>query len=278
MTGMAVRYVFFAVIFFLFTPHSKAAVLTEEKLDENIFWANTNVVLPTVYRADAGTMRLSVKHTFGYINGGIDRFFGLDDGANTRLGLEYGFTDRFSAGLGRMTFRNVVDLHAKYTLFTQSRSSAFPFETALFLSAGIDTRSGQSLEFSDRLSYVTSLMLARSLGDFSLQLSPMFAHYNFITGGDESQLIGLGVSAKYLIRPDVGISGEFAPVLGSRNSDTSNALSIGFHIETGLLTYQVYLAASQWHNAQFIMSENNDRFWEGDIRLGFNIHRELFRR
>ncbi|MBP3191375.1 DUF5777 family beta-barrel protein [Natronogracilivirga saccharolytica] len=278
MTGVAVRYVFFAVIFVLVHPHSEASAVTGEKLDENIFWANTNVVLPTVYRADAGTMRLSVKHTFGHVDGGIDRFFGLDDGANTRLGLEYGFTDRFSAGLGRMTFRNVVDLHAKYTLFTQSRLSAFPFETALFVSSGIDTRSGQGLEFSDRLSYLTSLMIARSLGDFRFQLSPMFAHYNFITGGRESQLFGLGISAKYLITSDAGISGEFAPVLGSRNSNTSNALSIGLHFETEQLTYQVYLAASQWHNAQFIMSENNDRFWEGDIRIGFNINRKLFSR
>ncbi len=270
-----------ALILITAFPFLSAAGMNSEsdstENSENIFWANSNINTASVFREEPGMLRLSVRHTFGMLDGGIDTFFGVDQGAHTRIGIEYGITERLSAGIGRMGFQNVVDIHSKYTLTKQSQFDAFPLETALRISTGIDTRSGIDRNFTERSTYLTSLMLAYSFGNFRLQASPMYAHYNYLDGSvNNSQLFGAGLSAKYLLTDEIAASVEYLPVIGTRNEDTSDNLGLGIHIDGGVIIYQVFLSATQWHNEQYIMANNNDRFWEGDIRIGFNLQRELF--
>ncbi len=244
----------------------------------NIFWANQNIGLNTVRLESPGSLNSTVKHTFGLVDGGenrrgIDTFFGLDDGANTRLGLEYGFTENFSAGIGRMAFRNVVDIHAQYNILRQTTTGSTPVELAVLGATGIETLPGTGFDFSERLSYFGSVMVARKFDDFSLQISPMAGYFNRVTGEDENLHLGIGLAAQYELTDRLALSAEYLPVIGDRNDDTSDSMGIALNIDTGGHIFQLFFTSSQWHNEQYIMANNHEQLWDGDIRFGFNIHR-----
>lgn len=262
----------------IFFPDTADAQLPRERVETdepvyNVFWAPTNIGISTVRNLSQYSLNSTVLHTFGPVSRGIDQFFGLDDGANTRIGLEYGIHDRLSVGVGRMTFNKVVDFRTKYNIIRQTTTDSTPLELAVKISSGINTTSGTGLEFSDRLSYFTSVMVARKFNHFSLQLSPMIAHFNNVAEGNPNQLLGLGILVNYELNDRFAVSGEYLPVIGDRNSGTDDALAFALNIDTGGHVFQVFFTTSQWHNEQYIMANNRDRFFDGDFRFGFNIHR-----
>ncbi len=187
------------LFFILNWPQTAEAQLERERAIpdapvSDVFWSGLNVGLSTVHNQQAGDLNTSVLHTFGLVEGGVDRFWGLDDGANTRIGLSYGITDRLSAGIGRMTFNNVVDLQSKYNILRQTRDNSVPLELAVKVFTGITTQDGIGLDFSERLTYFASVMIARKFNRLSLQLSPMMAHFNRpLSAADQDQLFGLGI-------------------------------------------------------------------------------------
>lgn len=259
------------------TKHADAQLQREraqiDALVEDVFWAPQNVGLSTVQNLSAKSINTTILHTFGLVRGGIDSFFGMDDGANTRIGVDYGFTDRFSAGLGRMTFNKIVDIRGKYNILRQTESGSTPLELAVKTSTGINTTSGIGLEFSDRLSYYATVMLARKFNSLSLQASPMLAHFNRVVGDNPQQLYGVGLLFNYELNDRFALSGEYVPIIGERNRFTEDAAGIALNIYTGGHVFQLFFTSSQWHNGQFIMANNRDAFWDGDFRFGFNIHR-----
>jgi hypothetical protein len=266
------------LLIILGAPDPAGAQLARERVQadepvDNVFWATTNIGISTVRNLSAGSLNTSVAHTFGPIDGGFDRFFGMDDGANTRIGLDYGFTDRFSLGIGRMTFNKLVDLRSKYNILRQTTSGDIPLELAVKLSAGINTTAGAGLEFSDRLSYLASLMIARKFDRFSAQITPMAAFFNRPAGENPDRLFGLGLLGNYELNDRFSISAEYLPVLGDRPAGTRNTLGTALNIDTGGHIFQIFFTSSQWHNESFIMANNRDRFLEGEFRFGFNIHR-----
>ncbi len=239
----------------------------------NVFWASSNVGISTVRNPSAGSLNTTVMHTFGLIDGGIERFYGLDDGANTRIGLEYGIFDRWSVSLGRMTFNKIVDVGGKVNILRQTISDSVPLELAAKGKLGITTMPGLGLDYNDRLSYFLSLMIARKFDRFSLQLSPMITHFNRTVADNPEQLIGLGVVTSYELNDRFALSAEYLPVLGDRNTGTRDAMAVALNIDTGGHIFQLFLTSSQWHNEPFMMANNRDRFLNGEIRFGFNIHR-----
>jgi len=267
-----------AVLLFSLAPEVSDAQLKRERsvtsvLAEPAFSATKNIGISTIINPSGGDLHYSILHTFGLVDGGIDRFYGLDDGANTRLGLIYGVTDRFSIGVGRMTFRKVVDISAKVNLLQQTKDAGRPVSIALKGATGISTVSGQGLDFNERLSYFTSVMFARKFNTVGIQLTPMYSYFNRVLGEDEQHLFGLGVLLQVDLNERLNLSWEYLPVLSNRNPGTDDAMALSLNIDTGGHVFQIFFASSQWHNEQYIMANNSDRFWEGDFRFGFNIHR-----
>lgn len=250
--------------------------VVEDQPIQNVFWATRNIGISTVQNPSAKNLHSSVLHTFGLVDGGVDHFFGLDDGANTRLGLIYGISDRLSLGIGRMTFLKIVDIQSKANILRQTESGSIPVDLAVKGAMGISTLSGAGLEFSERLSYFGSVMIARKFNRISLQLSPMYSHFNRTTGSIGStveQLFGFGILINAELNDRFALSAEYLPVLGDRNPGTEDAMAVALNINTGGHIFQIFFASSQWHNEQYIMANNSDRFLEGDFRFGFNIHR-----
>jgi hypothetical protein len=116
-------------------------------------------------------------------------------------------------------------------------------------------------------------MFARKFNTVGIQLTPMYSYFNRVLGEDEQHLFGLGMLLQVDLNERLNLSWEYLPVLGNRNPGTDDAMALSLNIDTGGHVFQIFFASSQWHNEQYIMANNSDRFWEGDFRFGFNIHR-----
>jgi hypothetical protein len=268
----------FCIIFLLLLCGMAEAQLTRQRAVpdgpvDNVFWSGTNVGISTVRNLSGTNLNSTVMHTFGLMNGGIERFFGMDDGANTRLGIDYGISDRLSVGIGRMTFNKIVDVRGKVNLLRQTSTGSVPLELAVKVSAAANTTPGTELGFNDRLVYFGSLMIARKFNGFSLQITPMLAHFNRVAAGNPHQLAGLGMLLNVNLSERLSLSSEYLPVLGDRNTGTRDAMGLALNIDTGGHVFQLFLTTSQWHGEPFIMANNRDRFFDGDFRFGFNINR-----
>lgn len=266
------------VVFILLFPTLVFAQLARERTVkdpelEKTFFSTMNIGISTVENVDKKNLKSSVKHSFGLVSGGVDQFFGLDNGANTKISLDYGINDRLSVGVGRMTFNKVVDIRSKYNVLNQTKSGSTPVSIALKGSLGITTLSGLEYTFNDRLSYFGSIMAARKFQALSIQVSPMITYFNSPSPGNEQTLAALGLSGSYELNDRYALSAEYLPVISDRNPGTKDAFAIGLNIDTGGHVFQLFLSSAQWHNEPFIMANNRDSFWDGDFRFGFNIHR-----
>lgn len=262
---------------FTLAPFRAEAQLTREPAQtespvESYFLAPTHIGLPSVYQVAAKNLNSSVKHTFGLVSGGIDQFYGLDDGANTRLGIDYGLNQWLSVGIGRMTFNKVVDLRSQISILQQSREGS-PVDLAMHISSGISTLSGTGMSFSDRQSWLATLMIAKTLHRLSLQIAPMAGTIHIRNGEERLLLLGAGVLGAWQLSDRYTLGFEYLPRFGDRPAGSSNPMAISLNIDTGGHLFQLFLSSSQWHNASYMMANNSDRFWEGDFRFGFNINR-----
>jgi hypothetical protein len=172
-----------------------------------------------------------------------------------------------------MTFNKVVDIRSKVNVLRQTENGSVPLDVAVKLSTGISTLSGRGFEFSDRLSYLLSLMAAKKIDRFSIQVAPIFARFNRVSSGDQNNLVGIGFLTQYELNERFALSAEYLPVLGDRNPGTEDMMALSLNINTGGHIFQIFFSSSQWHGEQYIMANNADRFWEGDFRFGFNINR-----
>lgn len=258
-------------------PFRAEAQLTREPVRsdqpvESNFLAPTHIGLPTVYQVAEKNLNSSVKHTFGLVSGGIDHFYGLDDGANTRLGIDYGLNQWLSVGIGRMTFNKVVDLRSQISILQQIREGA-PVDLAMHISSGISTLSGTGMSFPDRQSWLATLMIAKTVHRLSVQIAPMAGTIHSRNGEEKPLLLGAGVLGAWQLSDRYTLGIEYLPRFGDRPAGSSNLMAISLNIDTGGHLFQLFLSSSQWHNAPYMMANNSDRFWEGDFRFGFNINR-----
>lgn len=90
----------------------------------------------TIYKKE---LDFKVDHRFGDIagsNGGIRKFFGLDNSTDVRIGFEYGISDRLTIGLARAKGANAVQQlyegSLKYKLFQQTTDDYIPVGLTLF--------------------------------------------------------------------------------------------------------------------------------------------------
>ena len=76
----------------------------------------TTVVQP------AKTLEFVIQHRFGTMDNGISDLYGIFGTANTRLALNYSFTNWLEIGIGTAKSYKIQDLHWKVNLLQQSRS------------------------------------------------------------------------------------------------------------------------------------------------------------
>lgn len=243
---------------------------------EETFWAPNLIGMETVENISAQNLNVTIMHSFGILTDRtLQDFFGLDDPPNVRLGLDYGITDKWSLGIGRTTFRKVVDLRSKLTVLRETKDGSVPLSLSLKGDIGLTTQENNR-PISDDLNYFISLPIAKKFNDrLSLQAAPMYSHFNTVSSFDneKNDLFALGLGGEYHLSRRYALMAEYYPVLSERNPGTKNAFALGLNIETGGHVFQLFFASSNWHTEQYVISTNDEDFWAGDFRFGFNVNR-----
>lgn len=249
---------------------------------DEVFWSPNIIIGSSVSNLPAGNLNVTIMHAFGLTRSGINGLYGLDGSANIRFGVDYGVNDRLSLGVGRSRFDKLYDFRLKANLLRQTLDDKIPLELAVKGDLGISTEKN-GFDFSDRLNTFLSILVARKFSErLSLQVSPMFSHFNTVfreldsEGNlleDESDHFAIGLGGRYVLGDRIAILFEYLPVLGNRSDGTSDAFAIALNIETGGHVFQLFFKTSQWLTEQHVISRNNEQFFNGDLRFGFNVNR-----
>ena len=80
---------------------------------DELFLTGSIAGMSTVTNLKKGDLNSAIMHNFGLISSGIEEFWGLDQGAAVRLGVDFGISDRLSAGIGRTSIEDNVDVRFK---------------------------------------------------------------------------------------------------------------------------------------------------------------------
>lgn len=225
--------------------------------------------------AAKGDLYFVVAHRFGDVSQGFDNFFGLDDAA-TKIGFIYGLSDNLSLSLSRETFMKTYEGAVKYRIIKQSEK--FPVEVVGYhtvaLNSELDKDDFSKLEFSNRISYLSQLLISRRFSEsFSLQLSPSYVHKNlYMPNTDEKDQMLAGFGGRYKISKRVSINAEYF-VNFSESDVYKNPASLGVDIETGGHVFQLLFSNSQVNSDIGYLTNATGDWGKGNIYFGFNLYR-----
>ena len=231
-----------------------------------------------------GVLDFRIGHRFGFLNGGVEQFFGLDD-ATIRLGLDYGITDRFMVGIGRSSYQKTVDGFAKYKFLRQCDDGcSMPITLAVVAGSSLNTTrkndfwpdTTRQYYFSHRMGYSFQLIIGRKFSEkFSLQLNPGIVHRNLVTTTDDpNDVFHISGAGRIKLSKRVALNAEYFYVLPSQLPDEyRNSFSLGFDIETGGHVFQLHLTNSTGMFERAFITETTGNWADGDIHFGFNISR-----
>lgn len=252
----------------------------------------------TIHRHE---MDFRVDHRFGDIAGsagGVKNFFGLDNSTDIRIGFDYGLLDNLNIGIARAKgateVRQLYEGNIKYRFIEQTVDDAVPVSIAVFgsttlsaMGAAEDPQSAASFtNFSDRLSYVTQLIIARKFSsDLSLVLVPSYLHRNYTAYNDQNDIFALGIGGRAKVSNRIAIVADYLfPFRKSSNKKYReevsgqhyyNAMGVGLELDTGGHIFHLnFTNATAIQESQFI-SETNSSWGKGQFRWGFSIARRF---
>jgi hypothetical protein len=261
---------------------------TEETTDKPVkatFTTNMLIDNQTVIQPFKGMINFEIYHRFSNFSNGIKDLYGIYGSANTRLGLEYGITDRISVGVGTTKNYQLQDLNWKVAILQQTQSGSMPVSLSYYGNMVIDAEDKSEFgpavnyKFIHRLSYFTQLILARKFSkSFSMQVAPEFAYYNGVNNAYQNIDLGLSVGGRLKVLPSHSIIFEYdapffknntvAPELPSPKPN----MGLGWEIGTGTHCFQIFIAnyndiiyqRNLVYNTQTGLNKN-------DLHVGFNI-------
>ena len=245
-----------------------------------------------------------VMHRFGDIagsNGGVQNFFGLDNSSDILIGFNYGISDKLSAGIGRVkgapngtgtNQRQLVYANLKYRVLQQTEDNFLPVSVTLFGNSTISvmekldlaTSDAAFTNFSDRMSYVAQVIIARKFNDrLSFAISPTYVRRNYVPFMDRNNTFALGMGGRLKFAPRMAIVADY--FLNFRNEESKDyflsqkdfrfysPLGVGLEIETGGHVFNlIFTNATAILENQFI--PNTSTTWtDGEFRWGFSISR-----
>jgi len=235
----------------------------------------------TVSSPYKGGLELEIHHRFSPIKTYHD-LFGIQGSANTRIGLNYGITDRLMIGAGTTKDYKQQDLQWKYLILQQNEDNSMPFSLSYYGNIVFDLRAkddfGPEIRFKNihRLSYFTQLILARKFSEkISLQIAPSLIYLNSVkrytaTSGYKNLNLGLSAGGRANLFGSHSLILEYDQLLTKQDDlpePTKPNYSLGWEINTATHTFQIFVANyNQIINQRNLVYNSNDEFL-----IGFNV-------
>ncbi len=250
------------------------------------FKANRLINGHSVEQMRARHLLFLIQHRFSTIEEGWYDLFGFD-GAQIRIGLDYGLTDWLTVGAGRNSYQKSYDGYAKLRLLRQaSGPRPMPLTLNVVAASAVQTLrrppdpEGRTLPDRARLYYSWQLLAARKWSEwFSTQLSPTVVHRNLVrTAAERNTIFSLGLGGRFKFSKRAALLAEYFWVpdehlIRSGPRRHFNALALGFDIETGGHVFQLHFTNATGMMERAFVGETTSDFFAGQIRFGFNIHR-----
>ena len=240
-----------------------------------------NQTVATPYK---GGLELQIQHRFSPIKT-IHNLYGIYGSANTRIGLNYGITDRLMIGAGTTKDYALQDLRWKYLILQQTENNSMPVSLSYYGNIVADLRAeenfGPSGDFKQmhRLSYFTQLIVARKFSEkISAQIAPSFIYMNTVKRlsdnvGYKNLNFGLHAGARANLFGNQSLMLEYDQLLTKQ--DTGVGLdqpkpnfAFGWEIGTATHSFQVFAS-----NYNLILDQYNLLYstTSRDYMFGFNI-------
>jgi hypothetical protein len=224
-----------------------------------------------------GGLNFEIAHRFSEIKEIAD-LFGIYGTANTRMGLDYGITDRIMAGIGTTRDYKLQDLNWKVAILTQTRSNSMPLSLSYHGNMVIDARSKDNFgpedqyKFTHRMSYLTQVIASHKVGPVSMQLTPSFAWFNAVENGYNNVNFGLSLGARAQVLWSHSIIVEYdQPLTQHEELEVHPGLSFGVEIGTSTHSFRIFATNYNSIIKQYNLFYNTNNPWEGKFRFGFNI-------
>jgi hypothetical protein len=245
-----------------------------------------NQTIETIHKK---SLEMMIQHRFGVIES-ADDLFGIFGPSNIRFGLNYGFTNRLSVGLGATKEKELYSLDVKYAILKQSKKGGSPVSVTYFGSfdrsalpktsfqVKDDARKDKDTtkyEAMDRFSFFHELMVARKINkEISLQLGFTWSHVNLVDSGMNHDVMGISFAGRYKFSPQSSIILEADMPLTTHdvNKNFPN-FGLGYEVATSGHAFQVFICVANNINNAHIMVFNNHDISEKQVLLGFNITR-----
>jgi hypothetical protein len=241
---------------------------------------------PTVEIMGKRALDFRIQHRFGPFNSGAYNAFGLDGGACIRLSFDYGVNEWLQVGIGRTSVDKLADVSFKIKPLRQTSDNKMPisltWQSSMNYTFMKRTVSGVDMYpyAVNRISYSNSLVIGRRFSDrLSLQLHGFWIHYNIVEKHDDkNDMLAAGISGRFKITKRWAITFEYAHRLNKYTNDATfdsfyNPIGIGFDLETGGHVFQCHFTNQFGMNEAQYIPYTGDNFFNGGIRLGFNISR-----
>jgi hypothetical protein len=241
---------------------------------ESAFKSMKIVNLESTKLAAKGDFYFIVSHRFGSIKGGAYELFGLDQ-ASTNFRFLYGVNKWLNFGASRGSSNKTYDLTAKYRLLPQSTNGSL-VTIAGFNSIAYNSIKNDDLSSSQRLSYVTQLLVSRKFSEkFSFQVSPTYFHQNYVDlDSQKNSQYAVGVGGRYKLTSRWALNADYAAHLNrAADSPYKNPLSIGVDLETGGHVFQMHFTNSRAMNETGFLSSAEGDWSTSNIFFGFNLVR-----
>jgi hypothetical protein len=238
----------------------------------------------TVETTFKGSLELQIHHRFSLIEN-YHNLFGIYGAANTRLGLNYGVTDRLMIGAGTTKDYKLQDIQWKYLILQQTEDNNMPVSLSYYGNFVIDLQKKEAFgpveRYKDihRLSYFTQLIVARKFNEvFSFQIAPSVIYFNAVpqySNDSKYKNLNFGLSAggKATVAGSHSIIFEYDQLLTKQElaEQPKPNLSLGWEIGTATHSFQLFVANYSQIIYQRNLVFNTNDFSKGDYLIGFNI-------
>lgn len=288
-----------------FSQEDTAIVIleTENNVEENIpvkvFYSQGLVNAKTVEVLRKGVLEFKVSHNFGDLagsNGGIKRFFGLDNASDIRIGFQLGLSDKLNIVAARAKGAGLVqqlyELGLKCQLMQQEALPGKPFSITAYANAVVSSMVASTVadqensfkDFSDRLNESAQLMIARKFGKISLQASGTVVNRHYVIPGDDETLFAIGgalrlpITEKFILLADYFHpfhSQEARHLYRSMNTELYDVFGVGVEILTqGHVFHLNFTNATETLENRFL-PKTVTSWGKGQYRWAFTISRNF---
>ena len=241
-----------------------------------------------------------IFHRFGNIGqesgGGFHSLYGWDNISDVRISFDYGLTDNMTVGFARSKQNELLDFTFKWRFLEQTTNESVPITLCLYENMAITPMTFASLyagttensnAFSDRLSYVNQLIIARKFSSrLSIELLPTYFHRNFVKGltnpdngaTQDNDIFAIGFAARYKLTKRSAIIVDYFHEVSQYMTGNSqityyDPIAVGWEVETGGHVFHLDLTNASGLNENNFLTGTTDTWKKGGFKLGFNISR-----